>query len=203
MNTFKSINKTSEALFKDKGSKFFGYVFPILSEDEINDIIIELRNNHSKASHFCYAFKIGIDNTTIRANDDGEPSNSAGKPILGQIESNELTNILIVVVRYFGGTKLGIGGLQTAYKTAAKMAIEENTIIEKEVPTFYKLSFPFDQQGLVDHLLKTLDGVILEKEFLQAVSYSCRIPKAHSVEFEERLATIRSIDYAKENSELP
>jgi len=129
-DTFKTIAlPSSEILFKEKNSKFFGYSFPILSEIEVKPIIDTLRKQHPNAGHFCYAYQIGTENVVYRANDDGEPSNSAGAPIYGQIQSFELTNILIVVVRIFGGTKLGVGGLISAYKTTTQLVLESSEII--------------------------------------------------------------------------
>ena len=113
-------NPSAEVIFKDRGSKFLGYAYPISSEKEVAPIISKLKEKHHKARHWCYAWRLGVDVVSFRANDDGEPNNSAGQPIYGQILSNDVTNILLVVVRYFGGTKLGVGGLISAYKTAAQ-----------------------------------------------------------------------------------
>ncbi len=193
MNSYKTIIKNSEAPFKEKGSKFIGYAFAVSTEKQIDNYLLELKMQHPKATHHCTAFKLGTNEPLARTNDDGEPSNSAGKPILGQIESFELTNILIVVVRYYGGTKLGVGGLISAYKTAAKLAIEENEIVEKEITIMYKIDFPFDQQGIVEHLLKSVGGEILDKKFDTACHYKCSIPKVNSEEFMERVAAERTI----------
>ena len=131
-DSFKTIAFPSEEiLFKEKNSKFFGYAFPITSESEIKSLIEPLRKKHFNAVHFCYAFQTGTESIYFRANDDGEPSNSAGMPIYGQIQSFLITNVLVVIVRFFGGTKLGVGGLISAYKTAAQMTLEASTIIEK------------------------------------------------------------------------
>ena len=116
-------------LFKEKNSKFFGYAFPVTSEDEIKFHLEKLRKQHFGAGHFCYAFQLGTDTISFRANDDGEPSNTAGMPIYGQIQSFGLTNVIVVVVRFFGGVKLGVGGLISAYKTAAQMAIPQPALI--------------------------------------------------------------------------
>ena len=129
-DTFKTIAfPSTEILFKEKNSKFYGYSFPILSEIEVKPIIDTLRKQHPNAGHYCFAYQIGTENLVYRANDDGEPSNSAGTPIYGQIQSFELTNVLIVVVRIFGGTKLGVGGLISAYKTTAQLVLETSEII--------------------------------------------------------------------------
>jgi uncharacterized YigZ family protein len=139
MNPYRTICLESEGLFKEKGSKFIAYAYPCFLDSEVKERINVLKKTHPHARHFCYAYKFGFKGETYRANDDGEPNNSAGTPILGQIQSFELTNILIVVVRYFGGTKLGVSGLVNAYKLAAKDAIENNTIITKEVSKYVKL----------------------------------------------------------------
>ncbi len=129
---YKTITSPSpEGLFKAKGSKFYGYAFPVLDEDEVATFVKTVQDQHHKARHHCYAYRIGLDGDRWRANDDGEPSSSAGKPILGQIDSYELTNILIVVVRYFGGTKLGVSGLIEAYREGAIATLSQAEIIEK------------------------------------------------------------------------
>ena len=139
-DTFKTIaNFSVEVTYKDKGSKFIGYAYPITSEDAVKDIIDTLKSQHHKASHWCYAWQIGVETIQFRVNDDGEPNNSAGQPIYGQILSRDLTNILVVVVRYFGGTKLGVGGLVNAYKSAAQLAIDNSKVVTKTIKTHYVL----------------------------------------------------------------
>jgi uncharacterized YigZ family protein len=145
---------SEEILFKEKNSKFFGYAFPIDSEEQVKPLMEPLRKKHFNAVHFCYAYQIGTEKITFRANDDGEPSNSAGMPIYGQIQSQELTNVLIVVVRFFGGTKLGVGGLITAYKTAAQMALEATSIIEKTIDIHYLVSFDYKNMNKVMRVIK-------------------------------------------------
>ena len=158
MNTtdsYKTIkNPSEEILFKEKSSKFFGYAFPITSENEIKSILEPLRKKHFGAVHFCYAFQTGTTSFQYRANDDGEPSNSAGMPIYGQIQSFGLTNIVIVVVRFFGGTKLGVGGLISAYKTCAQMAIEASEIIEKTIDISYIIEFDYQNINKVMRVIK-------------------------------------------------
>lgn len=132
MYKFKTIDKKSEGNFSDKGSKFPTYAFEVYNEEDIKNCLNEVKTIHPKATHHCYAYQLGLDKNNYRANDDGEPTGSAGRPILGQIYSNELTNILIIVVRYYGGTKLGVSGLINAYKKSAQNAIENATIVEKE-----------------------------------------------------------------------
>ncbi|MCI2229688.1 YigZ family protein [Polaribacter sp. MSW13] len=154
-DTYKTIGIPSkETLFKEKGSKFFGYAFPVFSEDEVKICIEDLKKKHHAARHFCYAYQIGIEQIKFRANDDGEPNNSAGLPIYGQIQSFEVTNILIVSVRYFGGTKLGVGGLISAYKTSAQLTLEASEILEKTIDLRYQLNFGYDLMNAVMRIVK-------------------------------------------------
>lgn len=153
-DTFKTIAAPNEpTLFKEKGSKFYGYAFPIQSEEEVKHIIDGLRADHHKSRHVCYAYKLGFTNDRYRANDDGEPSNSAGQPILGQINSYELTNVLVAIVRYFGGTKLGVGGLIQAYRTSAKEALDASQIIEKEITATLRLTFEYKDMNSVMRIM--------------------------------------------------
>jgi uncharacterized YigZ family protein len=145
---------SEEILYKEKNSKFFGYAFPLASEAEIKSFIEPLRKKHYNAVHFCYAFQLGAETFTFRANDDGEPSNSAGMPIYGQIQSFGLTNVLVVVVRFFGGTKLGVGGLISAYRTAAQMALEASEIVEKTIDIHYLISFDYKNMNKVMRVIK-------------------------------------------------
>ncbi|WP_396138221.1 IMPACT family protein [Flavobacterium sp.] len=154
-DTYKTLKEASkEILFKEKNSKFFGYAFPVSSEEEIKKHIEHLKKEHFSARHWCYAYQIGIEKTHYRANDDGEPNNSAGMPIYGQIQSFEVTNVLVVVVRYFGGVKLGVGGLISAYKVAAQMALEESEIIEKTIDKYFALSFNYAHMNKVMRIIK-------------------------------------------------
>jgi len=154
-DTYKTIaNPSDEVLFKEKSSKFFGYAFPVSSQEEIKMHLEHLKKQHFGAVHFCYAYQIGTEKIEFRANDDGEPINSAGMPIYGQIQSYELTNILIVVVRFFGGTKLGVGGLISAYKTTAQMALEAATIIEKTIDVRFRITFDYKNINKVMRIIK-------------------------------------------------
>jgi uncharacterized YigZ family protein len=154
-DTYKTIDQpTEEILFKEKNSKFFGYAFPVTTTDEVKIYIEQLKKQHFGAVHFCYAYQIGTEKIEFRANDDGEPSNSAGIPIYGQIQSFGLTNILIVVVRFFGGTKLGGGGLITAYKTTAQLALENASIIEKTIDVHFKITFDYKNINTVMRIIK-------------------------------------------------
>ncbi len=154
-DTYKTLASPSEeTLFKEKNSKFFGYAFPINNEDEVKSIIENLKKQHHSARHWCYAFQLGTEKIYYRANDDGEPNNSAGMPIYGQIQSFGVTNVLIVSVRYFGGVKLGVGGLISAYKTSAQMALEASDIIEKTIDVHYTLKFGYQNMNKVMRVIK-------------------------------------------------
>lgn len=149
-DSYKTIKTPTEAiLHKDRGSKFYGIAFPISSSDEVNDLIAPLRNTYPKAGHHCYAWKLGAGDNNYRANDDGEPSHSAGDPILGQINSYELSDVLVVVSRIFGGTKLGVGGLITAYREGARLALETATIITRTITGSVVISFEYPQMSQV------------------------------------------------------
>jgi uncharacterized YigZ family protein len=152
--SYKTIAKESEGFYKEKGSKFLAFAVPVSSEDEIKAFIAQKRKEHHQAVHVCSAFRLGADHKVYRASDDGEPSNSAGPPILGQIQAFDLTNILVAVVRYYGGTNLGVGGLISAYRTAAKEALEHAQIIEKEEMERYEFSCTYAQMPSVMTFLK-------------------------------------------------
>ena len=171
-DTFRTLLSASEEiLFKEKNSKFFGYAFPITTEEEVKPIIDHLRKKHFNAGHFCYAFQLGTSKTTYRANDDGEPNNSAGMPIYGQIQSFGVTNILVVVVRYFGGVKLGVGGLITAYKTAAQMALEASEIVEKTIDIHFQVHFDYKNMNKVMRVIKEKNLTLIS----QKMEESCEI----------------------------
>lgn len=177
-DVYKTIEKPSEeTLFKEKGSKFFGYTFPVLTEDDVKERLEGLRKKHHAARHFCYAYQLGIEKIRFRANDDGEPNNSAGMPIYGQIQSFEVTNILIVSVRYFGGTKLGVGGLISAYKTSAQMALEASNILEKTINIFYKLTFNYDLMNPVMRIVKEKQIDIVDQKLEMHCEYTISVRK--------------------------
>lgn len=165
MGKFKTIEELSVGEYKEKGSKHIGYAYPIKSETEVKPLIDQLKKEHHKARHWCYAFSIGTDDALLKSNDDGEPSGTAGKPILGQIQSFELTNVLIVVVRYFGGTKLGTSGLIRSYKTAAEEALKVAKIIEKEEVQVFTIQFSYDHTSTVNQCLNKLDVLTIEQKF--------------------------------------
>lgn len=183
-DTYKTILKPSkEVLFKDKNSKFFGYAYPVFNEDDVKDHIEALKKQHHSARHWCYAYQIGTESIKYRANDDGEPSNSAGMPIYGQIQSFDVTNVLIVVVRYFGGVKLGVGGLINAYRTAAQMALEESNIVEKTINIDYLITFDYKNMNKVMRIIKekNLNIVNQKMELDCQITISVRKKDAESI----------------------
>ena len=153
-DTYKTIRYASQGVYKEKGSKFLAFAYPIATEAEAKARLEELRKQYFDARHHCYAYILGADKAAYRINDDGEPSSTAGKPIYGQLLSHDLTNIIIVVVRYFGGIKLGVPGLINAYRTAAKDAIDNAIIIEKNITEVYNLQFTYEQMNSVMKILK-------------------------------------------------
>jgi len=177
-DTYKTITKPSEeTLFKDRNSKFFGYAFPVFSEEDIKERLEELRKQHHTARHHCYAWQLGTENIRFRANDDGEPSNSAGQPIYGQIQAFDVTNILIVSVRYFGGTKLGVGGLINAYRNSAQLALEASDIIEKTIDIHYKLKIGYDMMNKVQRIIKERNLDIINQKLELDCEYTISVRK--------------------------
>jgi uncharacterized YigZ family protein len=171
-DTYKTITKASkEVLFKDKNSKFFGYAFPVTSEDNVKSILEKIKKQHHSARHWCYAYQLGTENISYRANDDGEPNNSAGMPIYGQIQSFDVTNVLVVVVRYFGGVKLGVGGLINAYKTAAQLALESSKIITRTINKTYLIKFDYKNMNKVMRVIKEKQLKIID----QKLELDCQI----------------------------
>ncbi|WP_396158921.1 IMPACT family protein [Flavobacterium sp.] len=171
-DTYKTIEISVEnILFKEKNSKFFGFAFPVTSEIEVKTHLENLKAEHFSARHWCYAYQIGTENIKFRANDDGEPSNSAGMPIYGQIQSFEITNVLVVVIRYFGGVKLGVGGLISAYKTSAQLTLNEANIIEKTIDKKFKITFDYKNMNKVMRIIKEKNIQIVH----QKMELNCEI----------------------------
>ena len=194
-HTYKTLLKPSERiLFKEKKSKFFGYAFPIVSEEEVKPIINELRKKHPTANHVCYAWQLGETTVHYRANDDGEPNNSAGMPIYGQIQSFELTNVLVALVRIFGGTKLGVGGLISAYRMGAQMALEASQIVEKTIQEKLLIEFGYKDMDRVMRIIKQNGATI----FLQQMEMECKIglelPKSKSEQVLETFKTLQNVN---------
>jgi uncharacterized YigZ family protein len=153
-DTYKTISEPSEGLFKDRGSRFLGFAYPVTNESEVKQLISDLRSEHGKARHFCWALRLSPDRSIFRINDDGEPAGTAGRPILNTLLSKDLTNVLVVVVRYFGGTLLGVPGLINAYKTAAQEAVIAANVVEKTVNDVYRLTFGYVTMNEVMKIVK-------------------------------------------------
>ena len=193
---YKSISTRGEGLFKDNGSRFIASAWPVESETEVKEIVDSLKKEYHDARHHCYAYRIGRDGGTWRANDDGEPSGSAGRPILGQIDSAGLSDVLVVVVRYFGGIKLGIPGLIRAYKTSAADALADATVIEKVAGSWYRIGFGYDRMPQVMKVLKDLDLPQRERDFGAECSIEVRVRDSLKEDFLERTGTICTfVDY--------
>ncbi|MEN9302423.1 MAG: hypothetical protein RL264_852 [Bacteroidota bacterium] len=173
---FKTIESTSEGDYREKGSKFFAFAFPVQTEEEIKEHISQLRKRNPGAVHVCSAFRLGAEKKLYRSSDDGEPSNSAGPPILGQIQSFDLTNVMIAVVRYYGGINLGVGGLINAYRTASKLALENAKIIETEDATNLRFSFSYESTPNIMSLLKKMEIQIQSFQQDWQCEISCLIP---------------------------
>lgn len=164
-DSYKTLKSPSgEVLFKDRNSKFFGFAFPVQSTQDVTARLAELKKSHHQARHWCYAYQLGQRYTEYRVNDDGEPANSAGQPIYGQLQAYNLTNTLVVVVRYFGGTKLGVGGLINAYRTAAQLALEASAIIEQTINVEFSVGFNYDQMNKVMRVIKENDLKVIKQE---------------------------------------
>ncbi len=194
---FLTIKKPAEGLYKEKGSKFYGITFPVNSEDEIKTKLEEVRSIHPNARHHCYAYRYGIEKEFIRMNDDGEPSSTAGKPIYGQILSHNLTNVLIVVVRYFGGTLLGTRGLIRSYKSAAEDAIKNASIIKKVIQKKYNIHFDY---GLMNDVMKILHEeniVPLDKKFGATCQFIIGIRKNKEKETVARFEKVHGLKVDK------
>lgn len=191
---YRTIRSLSEGMYKEKGSKFIAYAVSCYSEEEVKEWLLSWRKEHHQARHVCYAYRFGADKKVFRANDDGEPNNSAGAPILGQIQSYDLTNILIGVVRYFGGTKLGVGGLIHAYKTAAKEAIENGEILEMELRQSLLLSFSYHEIPSVMSQVKLLNLDVLDTDF----QMDCKLMVEFPLEFSERVkVALENLEHVK------
>ena len=194
---FLTIASSSEGIYKEKGSKFLAFAFPVESEDQARQHLDELRNQYHDARHHCYAYLIGQEMDTHRMNDDGEPSSTAGKPIFGQIRSHNVTNILIVVVRYFGGTLLGTSGLIRAYKSAAGDALSNAKIIKKTIQSYYQIRFDYSLMSSVEKILHDLDIRPREKTFEASCIYKVGIRKNMEQKMVEQFKRINGLHYNK------
>lgn len=196
------VKPSEEILFKEKNSKFFGYAFPIISEEEAKEHLEDLKKQHHQARHWCYAWQIGKEeeNRQFRANDDGEPSNSAGMPIYGQIQSFDVTDVLVVVVRYFGGVKLGVGGLIQAYKTTAQMALENSRIIKRTIDEIFRVSFDYPEMNIVMRIIKENNLNILKQDLGLDCKIFISVRKKEAEAIFEKYAAVYKVDIKKEEN---
>jgi len=192
-DTYLTIAEKSEGLYKEKGSKFIALAFPVRNEDEVKRYLDEVKKQYYDARHHCYAYALGIDGEVYRANDDGEPNHSAGDPILGQIRSKNLTHVLIIVVRYFGGTKLGVGGLITAYKTAASEALVHSSIVTAIVKREVEIKFEYLSMNDVMRMIKETDAEIKAQEFDNSCRIVVEVRLAIVEEFVEKLLALENV----------
>ncbi|MBO7365574.1 MAG: YigZ family protein [Bacteroidales bacterium] len=193
-DAYKSISARSEGLFKDNGSRFIALAYPVETVSEIKEIVDGLKKEYHDARHHCYAYRLGHEGKIFRANDDGEPSGSAGRPILGQIDSVGLSDILVVVVRYFGGIKLGIPGLIRAYKTSTSDALEKAEIIDKIAGTNYSLEFGYMDMNAVMKVLKDMGLPQTGQSFGETCSLQTRVRLSADTDFHERLEKVCKIN---------
>ncbi len=197
---YKTITKPSiETLFKDRNSKFYGYAFPVTEEASVKDFLEFLRKKHHTARHFCYAWQLGTESVRFRANDDGEPSNSAGMPIYGQIQSFEVTNILVVSVRYFGGTKLGVGGLINAYRASARLTLESSAIEEKTIDESFQLNFQYDLMSKVLRILKENSITIKRQKLEMDCEMIIAVRKSHTQKIVKIFETLYKVEIKQLN----
>ncbi len=199
MDTFKTVKETAKGLFTEKKSKFISFVIPVQTVDDVKLEIEKYRKEYYDARHVCWAYMLGYEREEFRANDDGEPSGTAGKPILGQINSNELTNILIVVIRYFGGVKLGTSGLITAYKEAAIEVIKSAEIVEKTVDMEVSFQFEYPFMNDVMKIVKDLEPTILAQEYDMDCGMSLRIRKGLYDQLISRLEKVESLHFPQKD----
>jgi len=190
-----TIEQPSMAEFKDRGSKFFAFAYPAKDIDSCKKILAQLKKEHGKAVHHCLAYRLGVDGSTFRVSDDGEPAGSAGRPILGQIDSKGLTNVLVVVVRYFGGTLLGMPGLINAYKTATALALQLSPIIKKPIEIAYELNFDYHQMNEVMMLVKQYNCSVVEQTAQLFIQLQIGIPKNRLDEVLEKLGVLREVSF--------
>jgi uncharacterized YigZ family protein len=194
-DTYKTVdNCVEDVLFKEKGSKFIGYLYPITSEDDVKIHVEALKKKHHAARHWCYAWQIGVEEIQYRANDDGEPNNTAGQPIYGQILSANLTNVLVIIVRYFGGTKLGVGGLITAYKTSAKLTIMEAQIVTKTIDEHYQIIFEYKDMNKVMRIIKEQNLEILQQKMELNCDFVISVRKKNSAKVYQAFLNLRCLE---------
>ncbi len=192
-----TIEQPATAEFRDRGSKFIGYAFPVNDINEFKEKLAAVKKDHPKATHHCFAYRIGLDGSTFRVSDDGEPSGSAGRPILGQIDSKQATNVLIIVVRYFGGTLLGVPGLINAYKTTAALVLQVTPLVQKPVLVPYRLQFDYTQMNDVMMICKQFDCRVMKQEMNLFCTMQIGIPKNRLEDVLYKLKELRSVELDK------
>lgn len=195
-DSYLTVENRAETLYKEKGSKFFSFVFPVKDLTEVKSILDELKKKYYDATHHCYAYILGFEKETFRMNDDGEPSSTAGKPIYGQLQSKNLTNVLLVVIRYFGGTKLGVSGLIKAYKTAAAECLSAAMIVEKKVRLSYKVMFPYEKMNAVMSLLKEIKAEQTKHIFETECSMEVLVESSQQNKFEDAISKIEKTNFS-------
>jgi uncharacterized YigZ family protein len=188
-----TIEKSVESIYKEKGSKFLSFLYPVSSVDDVKEYLTQLKKKYYDATHHCYAYIIGYDKETFRMNDDGEPSSTAGKPIYGQLQSNDLTNVLLVVVRYFGGTKLGVSGLIKAYKESSAECIALAQIVEKQVKNKYNIYFAYEDMNVVMNILKQNNAEQKNQIFDLNCQIEVLIDKRNTTKFESSIPPVSTI----------
>lgn len=198
INTYKTIKQLSVGEYKDKGSKFLAFAHSVESEDQVKEIIKIYKKEYFDARHHCYAYVLGKDASISKASDDGEPAHSAGSPILGQIKSFDLTNILVVVVRYFGGTKLGVSGLINAYKTATREALISSEIIVVDISISYRLTFSYDMTSYVEKVLNDTQSTVLDRMYNDKCIFLIEVKVAYHSQFQELLTSYEATDIVVE-----
>lgn len=195
VDSYLTISKKTEGFYKEKGSKFLGFAIPVNDITAVKEALDALRKEYYDGRHHCYAYILGNEGSETRANDDGEPNHSAGDPILGQIKSRNLTNTLVVVVRYFGGTKLGVSGLINAYKTAASEALDANKIVEKQITTRLKLEFPYEEMNEVMKLVSALDLNILNQDYHDKCIMNAEVVISRQEALENKIELLQKLSH--------
>lgn len=194
---YKTIEQPAVAEYKDRGSKFLAFAYPIETVDDFKKYLLLLKKEHPKAVHHCFAYRIGADGNNFRVSDDGEPSGSAGKPMLGQIDSKELTNVAVIVVRYFGGSLLGVPGLINAYKTVASLVFQVTPIVPKQIEVNYLIHFDYTQINEVMMVLKQCNCTVISQEMQLFCNIKAGIPKSRLTEVLYRIKELQNVDIKK------
>lgn len=194
---FSTIEKPSTAEFRDRGSRFIAFAYPIQTVEDFKQKLAAVKKEHPKATHHCFAYRLGLDGTTYRASDDGEPSGTAGRPILGQLDSKQLTDVLVVVARYFGGTLLGVPGLINAYKTATALALQVTPVVQKPVLVAFEIQFDYTQMNDVMIIVRQYDCVVFKQEMNLFCLMTLGVPKPRQDDVLYKLNNLRGVETKK------